>query len=105
MAMMKFFKVPKHQRFGYIPRYWNPEKEELMERVERAKKRKQGDTEAIKSSIRGSFKTRGGYVANNSRSRQTARSNMILVIVIFSLIVVSYLALEVYLPKILHLLE
>ena len=105
MALLRFFKTPKHQRFGYIPRYWNPEKEELMERVDRAKRRGQGDTEAIKSSIRGSFKTRGGYVANNSRARQTARSNMILVIVIFALIVVSYIALEVYLPKIMQLLE
>ena len=105
MALLKFFKVPKHQRFGYIPRYWNPEKEELMNRVERAKKRGQGDTEAIKAGIRGSFKTRGGYVANNARARQTARSNMILIIVIFALIIVSYIAVEVYLPKILQMLE
>lgn len=105
MAMINFFKTPKHQRFGYIPRYWNPEKEELMERVERAKKLKAGDTEAIKSSIRGGFKTRGGYVQNNARGRQNARSNMILVIVIFALILVSYLAIEVYLPQILKMLE
>ncbi|MCR9288665.1 MAG: hypothetical protein NXI23_14915 [Bacteroidetes bacterium] len=105
MALLRFFKTPKHQRFGYIPRYWNPEKEELLERVKRAKGAGQGDTDAIKSRIRGGFKSRGGYVTNDSRARQTARSNMILVIVIFALIVVSYLALGIYLPKILQYLE
>ena len=106
MALLRFFKTPKHQRFGYIPRHWNPEREELLERVERAKRSGEGDTEAIKSRLKGGFRTRGGYMAtNNSRARQTARSNIILIIVIFGLIVVSYIAIEVYLPMIMKMLE
>ncbi|RMG76414.1 MAG: hypothetical protein D6714_21390 [Bacteroidetes bacterium] len=102
MALLRFTKVPKHQKFEYIPRYWDPEKEALLERIQKAEST---DAELIKSRIRGGFKTRGGYTPNNARSRQTKRSNMILVIVIFALILISYLAIQVYLPILMNLME
>lgn len=30
--IFSFFKTPRHQRFNYTPRYWNPEEEERQER-------------------------------------------------------------------------
>jgi len=33
-----FTKVPEHQRFNYVPRYYDPKKEEMQERVARIKR-------------------------------------------------------------------
>jgi len=33
-----FTKVPEHQRFNYVPRYYDPKKEEMQERVVRIKR-------------------------------------------------------------------
>ncbi len=106
MAILKFFKVPRHQRFGYIPRYWDPDKEELQERVRRAEQAGTGDTEAVKARLSTGFRNRAGYTPRGrARSQQTFRSNMILLIVIAGLIVVSYVVIQVYLPKIIQYLE
>ncbi len=34
MALPSFFKTYKPKRFNYIPRYYDPQKEELEERIE-----------------------------------------------------------------------
>lgn len=39
--IFSFFKTPRHQRFNYAPRYWNPEEEERQERYK--KLRNEGD--------------------------------------------------------------
>jgi hypothetical protein len=33
--IFSFFKTPRHQRFNYAPRYWNPEEEERQERYKK----------------------------------------------------------------------
>lgn len=104
MAMLNFFKVTKHQRFGYIPRYWDPDKEELQKRVRIAEKVGEGSAEAVKARLATGFRNRGGY-APRARGRQAFRSNMILLIVIIGLIVASYYAIQVYLPKLIQFIE
>lgn len=42
---LKFFKTPKHKKFNYQPRYWDPEKEEFEKRVAAAKKEAEAETE------------------------------------------------------------
>ena len=34
---LSLFKTPKHRVFNYKPLYWDPEKEELQERIKRAR--------------------------------------------------------------------
>ncbi len=38
-----FFKTPKHRVFEYKPRYWDPRKEALDEKIENARKREAGE--------------------------------------------------------------
>ena len=47
MAVFRFLKLPKHQKYDYIPRYWDPQKEELDERLKRIEDIKSGDAEAV----------------------------------------------------------
>ncbi len=97
MALFSFFKRPKHQRFEYKPRYWNPEREELNERVRRAQ-RDSNDPEAMKSRI--SSGLRRSYKLHASRnSNAYKRSNFRLLLIVGIILVLCYYFVVVYLPK------
>ncbi|MDR2424135.1 MAG: hypothetical protein LBD59_05350 [Prevotellaceae bacterium] len=56
-----FFKIPEHKRFEYIPRYWNPEKEEREARLKRIQEEmgatgSSSDGKPYVPNIRGSFR-------------------------------------------------
>lgn len=101
-----FFKKTKHQKFDYKPRFWNPEKEDLENRIRTASGEysESGDPEAIKLRIRNNM--RRGYKSgrNNGRSRDR-RSLIRLLVIIVMLVVLSYYILTVYLPEIEALLK
>jgi hypothetical protein len=97
-------KLPKNRQYNYHPRYWNPKKEELEERLKNADLRKKGDKEAIKDRISSGF--RKGYMADtNYRKQRVLRSNLILIGIIVMLMLVAYYGLGVYLPRILEALN
>jgi hypothetical protein len=97
-------KLPKNRQYNYHPRYWNPKKEELEERLKKAELRKKGDAEAIKERISSGFKR--GYKTDASFRRQRVmRSNMTLIAIIVLLLLLAYYGLGVYLPKILEALN
>lgn len=99
MALLRFFKVPRHQKFNYKTRFYDPRKEELEERLKRADGVKNGDTEAMKARISEGFRG-GGYhkVDTRFRARQVRRSNMVLIGVIAVLLLLAYLIFNIYLP-------
>lgn len=97
-------KLPKNKQYKYQPRYWNPKKEELEERLKKAELRKKGDTESIKERISSGFNR--GYMADASyRKKRVLRSNLTLIGIIVLLMLVAYYGLGVYLPKILEALK
>lgn len=106
MAIFNFFKVPKHQRYNYIPRYWDPQKEEMEARLRELRdlEDKSGDVEAMKARISGGFK-RNSRIGNSYRRKQVRRSNMILVGAIVGLLILTYFVLVRYLPEISSALE
>jgi hypothetical protein len=69
MGFISFNKTPKHQRFNYIPRYYDADKEDLDERV-RLAKGEAGDADLAKSRIRSGFKrrSRAGSTSNSAKS-------------------------------------
>jgi hypothetical protein len=101
MAVFRFLKLPKHQKYEYIPRYWDPQKEELEDRLKRIEGIKSGDAEAVKARLSGGFR-RGYQQGGNARFRkqQAKRSNLILLVVIAALIFLTYMFISVYLPEI-----
>ncbi len=104
MALLKFFKVPKHQQFNYKPRYWDPKKEELDERIERIHEMKNRGVEASKARISGSF--RKGFKGDMQyRRSQVRRSNMLLFFIIAVLIFISYLFIKDLTPEIVNTFE
>jgi hypothetical protein len=100
-------KLPKNRQYNYQPRFWNPKKEELEERLKKAELRrtgKGGDKEAIKARISTGLKR--GYLADSSyRKKKVLRSNMVLIGIIVMLVILAYYGLTVYLPKMLDALN
>ncbi|WP_367392149.1 hypothetical protein [Lewinella sp. LCG006] len=94
----RMFKVPQHQKFDYKPMYYDPQKEELEERIKGLKELQKDDVEGAKARI--SSGMRSSYLADQQyRKRQVLRSNLVLAGVVIMLIVLGYLLLDVYLPE------
>ncbi len=95
-----FFRKVKHQRFNYKPRFWNPEKEDLENRVKAAKGTQDDHSpNAVKSRI--SNNLRRGFKSKHRSSRTSSRrSTFMLLFIIVALVVLSYYFLVVYLPVI-----
>ncbi|MEM8527678.1 MAG: hypothetical protein AAGG68_23755 [Bacteroidota bacterium] len=107
MAGFRFFKTPKPQRFDYKPRFYEPEKEELMERVRSAEQQEEYDPENIKSRISGGFRRKtGGYATDRQfRSQQVKRSNIRLLMIIGFLIFIGYVLFSSNLTSLKAILE
>lgn len=99
MPFLKPFKLPKYNKFEYKPRYWNPKKEELENRLKLAEGMNGNDTDAIKARIQYNLR-RNKKVNKSLLQRQRMRSNLMLIAIVAILIVLTYMILVVYLPQI-----
>jgi hypothetical protein len=89
MAIFNFFRTPKPQQYRYIPRYWDPAKEDLEARLGRYKE--DGDNvEAMKSRISANLRRRG-RPDPRYRRRQTKQANIRLLIILVGLIVITWI--------------
>ena len=104
--MLKGFKTPKHNKFDYNPRFWDPKKEDLDERLKLADKKTGSDPEAIKARISSGFK-RGGNYKDMSRTKSSYmfKRNMLLLGIIAFLIFLTMVWVYVYLPRFVKAIE
>lgn len=101
MALIRFFKVPKHSKFEHKPRYYDPLKEERLSRHKRLIDVKSGDREAIKQRMRS--RMRKGYVDSSKfRSGSVRKSNLILLGLIIVLGLFAYYFIQFQLPNIME---
>ncbi len=100
MAVFKFFKLPRHQQYEYKPRYWDPKRDELEERLKQINDMKEGDAEAMKARLTAGFRKGGFHGDTRYRSKQVMRSNLTLIGIIVVLLLLSYLFITLYLPEI-----
>lgn len=92
-----FFKRQKHQRFEYKPRYWDPNKEDLDNRIKAAQGTPDNDPESMKRRISNNLR-RSYKSSNRSAHASSKRSTIMLILIIGALFVLSYYFLTVYLP-------
>jgi hypothetical protein len=106
MGLFQFLKTPKPNQFTYHPRFYDEKKEAFQERLQEARKKKGDDPEAMKARIRNSLSRRSGYLSDKSyRSRHVMRSNLLLLVIIVALIILVYVAIELYLPRFVQMFE
>lgn len=104
MALGRFFRVPKHQKYEYKPRFWDPQKEELQERLDRIELMKKGDADSVKARLSGGFR-RGFEASGQARRSSVLKSNLMLLGIVVILLGLSYYFLIYYLPDILNMIE
>lgn len=98
MGFLNFGKRIKNRSFDYVPRFYDQDKEELEKRLKRYKPQ-EGDMELTKERIRGGFR-RKYQVKDDYTSKSQRRSNRILMITLVVLILITYVFLTEYLPRI-----
>jgi hypothetical protein len=91
MSFLKFNKRPKHKRFDYIPRYYDPKKEELNKIVDSYKDL--DDTNSAKDRIRTGLRNKHRGDSSYKRSQERS-ANIRLISIIFVLFMVTYLILK-----------
>jgi len=94
MALFNFFSRIKHRKFDYIPRYYNPEKEDLENRLSKYKKEKKSDIDNVKMNIQAGLRMR-----SPAKSGFNLRYNIMLLIIIAVLILITIYLFSIYLPK------
>ncbi len=88
MALPSFFKINRNRRFNFIPRYYDPQKENLEKRIKSIEQEmgvKEG--EAYRPSIRKGQMT--NYF-NRKKGKAQKQSNIRLIIILLVLFLVSY---------------
>jgi type II secretory pathway component PulL len=90
MNLPRLFKLPEYRKFSYRPLFHDPEKEAREERMRRLRAETGSDPQAqyVPSIQRGTMRS---YFKRDEKVRK--QSNFRLIIIIFFLLVVSYLIL------------
>ena len=100
MALFKFLHTPEPKQYNFVPRYYNAEKEDLLNRLNQTEQSAESnDPEAIKLRISRGFKQKFRQ-DQKFRKQQRKKSNLRLVITIVVLFFITYLLLIKYLPHI-----
>ncbi|TCN73204.1 hypothetical protein [Acetobacteroides hydrogenigenes] len=85
--ILRFFKLPKHRSFNYKPRYYDPIKDEVQERVKLIEQEMNADKESYVpgSSIRGNMKRQFQSSRKDVKKNkmQTLIIRLVLMIIIF----------------------
>ncbi len=87
-------KRPKHRKFDYVPRFYDPQKEELEERLALYKEGT-SDEDRAKARIKSGFRNRLGAPSDKRQLRaQSMRANFRLVMIIGILAMLSYMFMK-----------
>ena len=103
MGLFQFGKKIKHRQFDYIPRHYDPDKEELQRRLSRYNQNAT-DIDLSRERIRGGFR-RKYRVSNNYSQATRNRSNRILLFTIVALLLITFYFINEYLPLIIASFE
>jgi len=90
MGVPRFFKLPKPRKFSYSPRYWDPEKEDMEDRIRRIKQEmgiESGNKPAKITITRGSFR----QFKRGTKIKANRSSNIRLIIILAVLFLLAYL--------------
>jgi cytoskeletal protein RodZ len=100
-----FFKNTKPRKFDPIPRFYEPDKEFLEDKLN-YKRDESEKYSKIKANIRSNFRnSHTGFGVNRSGKRRNYNSNIRLVVILIFLIVITYILLIKYLPQIENLVK
>ncbi len=107
MGLFSFFKAPRHQRFNYQPRYYDPGKDKVQEIISQYQTEGsvEDGVEKAKARISRNFQSSYARKGGQQTSQFNKRSNIMLVAIILALLFLAFVLLNSYLPRIIQYLE
>lgn len=111
MGFLKFNKIPKHRVFNYVPRYYDPAKDERDAIINNAKIKAglidpedlDNSVENAKYRISRSFQDR--TIADKHKRKTQRNANIRVVVIILILTAIAYIILNVNMDGLVKLLE
>ncbi len=88
----KFFHTPGAKQFGFRPRYYDPDKEDLENRIDRIKEdmgiaeKKVDSGKPHISNIKGQFRNYEGWQRSSSDARRAQNKRLIYLVIILGLV-------------------
>jgi hypothetical protein len=88
----KFFHTPGTKQFGFRPRFYDPDKEDLDNRVERIKEemgmaeKKKDNGKPFISNIKGQFRNPDAWQKSSPGARQAQNKRLIYLVIILGLV-------------------
>jgi hypothetical protein len=98
MALFNFLKTIKPVQFDFKPRFYDSDKEAREKRLKEVEASQKGDIEGMKERIASGFRRPESLDAIHYRRKQTIRSNMMVIALIFFLGLLVLLFFNVLLP-------
>ncbi len=110
MALFKFLHAPDPNQYDYKPRFWDPEKERIEQRLADLESRKHlKSADDVKGNLAGSFRAggrRGSKMDYRAEGRSAKKkSNYMLFAIILVLVLLSYVFLNVNLQSVIEFLK
>jgi len=97
---LRVFRLPKHQRFEYKPRHWDPDKEEKRKRMEEIRQiQERGSVDSMKARISSGLRRGGGKRDAEYRAKLVKQANFRLLYVLIALVVVSLALIWIFVPE------
>ena len=95
---LKVFRLPKHQRFEYKPRHWDPDKEEKLKRLAEIRKIQDHESvDSMKARISSGLR-RGGKRDAEYRAKLVKQANIRLLFVLIAIIAISLALIWIFVP-------
>lgn len=92
--------------FDYKPRFYDERKEEMLERHKTAADLQGENPEALKARIKRNMRRQTSNLnTKHIRQQQMAKSSFRFIIIIAVLLLLGFVAIEVYLPRFIHYFE
>lgn len=111
MSLFKFTKLPKYREFNYVPRYYDPKKDERDAIIRRAQAEaglidtteEDQSIDNAKIRINNAFKSRG--ISNNYSRKSHKQSNIRVIVIVVILAVMAYAILNFNIEGLIKMVE
>ncbi|GAA5220768.1 hypothetical protein [Membranihabitans marinus] len=111
MSLFKFTKLPKYREFNYVPRYYDPKKDERDAIIRRAKAEaglinSAEDDQSIENAkirINNAFRTRG--ISTNYSRKSHKQSNIRVIVIVLILAGLAYAILNFNVEGLIKMVE
>lgn len=106
ISRFSIFKKPDHRKFDPIPRFYNPDKEYIEDKLAVKNTKSDGKYEDIKSNIRNNFRNnKAGFGVSKHKIGRDKSSNLRLVVILILIIMITYYLLTKYFADIESLIK